>query len=403
MSGLRASQAGILVVLAALAPLLGGCDQPDTAAAATVSSQPSAPDVSIVTVKPQPRAIVRELPGRVAPIRVADVRSRVSGIIVERLFRQGSEVKEGDPLYRIDPRPFEVEVQAAQAALAKAQATHERAVQQAHRMSYLAKERAAPEIENEKAIAAEKEAAADVEARKADLARAKLSLDYSTIRAPISGIVGAAQLSEGALVVQNDTATLATIQQTDPIYADFTEPVSELMRLRRAFEAGDLERIAPDAIKVRLVLDDGTLYPLAGKLLFSEAKVDANTGQVTLRGEFANPRRDLLPGMYVRVRIEQGIDSDAIAVPQQAVQRNGGGGSEVFLVKDDNSVVLQPIRIGSAQDGQWFVTEGLKAGDKVVVEGFQKFAPGDKVKPQAWAAADAPIDTAAWQTGSIQR
>jgi membrane fusion protein (multidrug efflux system) len=210
-------------------------------------------------------------------------------------------------------------------------------------------------------------------------------------------------LSEGALVVQNDSAVLATIQQLDPIYADFTQSVGELTRLRHAFETGDLERIAPDAIKVRLVLDDGSLYPVAGKLLFSEAKVDANTGQVTLRGEFANPRRDLLPGMYVRVRIEQGIDSDAIAVPQQAVQRNGGGGSEVFVVRDDNRVVLQPVRIGSAQEGQWFVTEGLKAGDKVVVEGFQKFAPGDKVKPQAWAEADAEIDTAARQTGSVQR
>ena len=251
-------------------------------AIASVATQPTEPDVSIVTVKPQARSIVRELPGRIAPTRVADVRPRVSGIIVERLFRQGSEVKEGDPLYRIDQRPFEVEVQANQAALAKAQATHERAVQQARRIAFLAKERAAPEIENEKAIAAEKESAADVEGRKADLARARLSLDYSTIRAPIDGIVGAAQLSEGALVVQNDTATLATIQQIDPVYADFTEPVSELLRLRRAFEAGDLERIAPDAIKVRLVLDDGTLYPIAGKLLFSEAKVEANTGQVTL-------------------------------------------------------------------------------------------------------------------------
>jgi membrane fusion protein (multidrug efflux system) len=323
--------------------------------------------------------------------------------VVERLFRQGSEVKAGDPLYRIDPRPFEVEVQSNEAALAKAEATYERAVQQARRISYLAKERAAPEIENEKAIAVEKEAKADVEARKADLARAKLSLDYSTIRAPIDGVVGAANLSEGALVVQNDSTVLTTIQQLDPIYADFTQSVTELMKLRRAFEAGDLERIAPDAVKVRLVLDDGSLYPITGKLLFSEARVEANTGQVTLRGEFANPRRDLLPGMYVRVRIEQGIDSDAIAVPQQAVQRNGGGGSEVFVVKDDNHVVLQPVRISSAQDGHWFVTEGLKAGDKVVVEGFQKFAPGDKVKPQLWAEGDATIDTAAQQTGSIQR
>jgi membrane fusion protein, multidrug efflux system len=403
MSGLRVRSAGILLVLTALAPLLAGCNEPESAIA-SVASQPTEPDVSIITVKPQSRSIVRELPGRIAPTRVADVRPRVSGIIVERLFRQGSEVKEGDPLYRIDQRPFEVEVQANQAALAKAQATHERAVQQARRIAFLARERAAPEIENEKAIAAEKESAADVEARKADLARARLSLDYSTIRAPIDGIVGAAQLSEGALVVQNDIATLATIQQIDPVYADFTEPVSELLRLRRAFEAGDLERIAPDAIKVRLVLDDGTLYPIAGKLLFSEAKVEANTGQVTLRGEFANPKRELLPGMYVRVRIEQGIDSDAIAVPQQAVQRNSGGGSEVFIVKDDNRIAPQPIRTGAVQDGQWLVTDGLKAGDKVVVEGFQKFVAGDKVKPLVWTdAADASNDVVTSQTATVQR
>ena len=403
MSGPRVRSAGILLVLTAIAPLLAGCNEPESAIA-SVATQPTEPDVSIVTVKPQARSIVRELPGRIAPTRVADVRPRVSGIIVERLFRQGSEVKEGDPLYRIDQRPFEVEVQANQAALAKAQATHERAVQQARRIAFLAKERAAPEIENEKAIAAEKESAADVEGRKADLARARLSLDYSTIRAPIDGIVGAAQLSEGALVVQNDTATLATIQQIDPVYADFTEPVSELLRLRRAFEAGDLERIAPDAIKVRLVLDDGTLYPIAGKLLFSEAKVEANTGQVTLRGEFANPKRELLPGMYVRVRIEQGIDSDAIAVPQQAVQRNSGGGSEVFVVKDDNRVAPQPVRTGAVQDGQWLVTDGLKAGDKVVVEGFQKFVAGDKVKPLAWTeAAEATNDVVTSQTATAQR
>jgi len=403
MSGPRVRSAGILLVLTAIAPLLAGCNEPESAIA-SVATQPTEPDVSIVTVKPKARSIVRELPGRIAPTRVADVRPRVSGIIVERLFRQGSEVKEGDPLYRIDQRPFEVEVQANQAALAKAQATHERAVQQARRIAFLAKERAAPEIENEKAIAAEKESAADVEGRKADLARARLSLDYSTIRAPIDGIVGAAQLSEGALVVQNDTATLATIQQIDPVYADFTEPVSELLRLRRAFEAGDLERIAPDAIKVRLVFDDGTLYPIAGKLLFSEAKVEANTGQVTLRGEFANPKRELLPGMYVRVRIEQGIDSDAIAVPQQAVQRNSGGASEVFVVKDDNRVAPQPIRTGAVQDGQWLVTDGLKAGDKVVVEGFQKFVAGDKVRPLIWTdAADASNDVVTSQTATAQR
>jgi membrane fusion protein (multidrug efflux system) len=235
-----------------------------------------------------------------------------------------------------------------------------------------------------------RQAEAEVEGRKADVARARLNLNYATIRAPIDGVVGAALVSEGALAVQNET-NLAIIQQLDPIYADFTQSVTELNHLRRALESGELDRIAPDAARVRLVLDDGAVYASAGKLLFSEAKVDAHTGQVTLRGEFPNPERELLPGMYVRVLIEQGIDADAIAVPQQAVQRNGGGGSEVFVVKDDDRVAVQPVRTGSVQDGQWFVTEGLKAGDKVVVEGFQKFAAGDKVRPQAWTDADASV------------
>ena len=376
-------------MLAAMAPLLAACDEP---IAATAAAQAPEPDVSVVTVKPQPRAMVRELPGRVAPTRVSDVRPRVSGIVVERTFHQGSEVRAGDPLYRIDPRPFEVEVQSNEAALARAKATFDQAALHARRIATLTSQRAAPEAENEKAIAALKQAEADVEGRKAEVARARLNLDYATIRAPIDGIVGAALVSEGALVVQNDTASLATIQQLDPIYADFQQSVSELNQLRRAFESGDLDRIAPDAMKVRLVLDDGSIYRLPGKLLFSEARVDAHTGQVTLRGEFPNPKRELLPGMYVRVQIEQGIDTDAIAVPQQAIQRNGGGGSEVFVVRDDGRAVLQPVRTGSLQGGQWFVSEGLKAGDKVVVEGFQKFAAGDKVKPQSWSEAEASAD-----------
>ncbi|MDA9436492.1 RND transporter [Bradyrhizobium sp. CCBAU 51627] len=376
------------MMLAAFAPLLGACDESSSAVSA---AQPIEPDVSIVTVKPQPRAVMRELPGRISPTRVAEVRPRVSGIVVERLFRQGSEVKAGDPLYRIDPRPFEVEVMAAEAALAKADAALMQAQQQARRIATLTSQRAAPEAENEKTIAAELQAKAEVEGRKADLARAKLNLDYATVRAPIDGVVGAALVSEGALVVQNET-NLATVQQLDPVYADFTQSVTELNQLRRAFESGDLDRIEADAAKVRLVLDDNTIYALDGKLLFSDAKVDAHTGQVTLRGEFRNPKRELLPGMYVRVRIEQGLDSDAIAVPQQAVQRNGGGGSEVFVVKDDNRIAVQPIRTGSVQDGFWFVTDGLKAGDKVVVEGFQKFAAGDKVKPQSWSEAEASAD-----------
>jgi membrane fusion protein, multidrug efflux system len=385
--------ARILFVVAALAPLLAGCDEPKSATAATT---PASPDVGVVTVNPQARAVVRELPGRISPTRVADVRPRVSGIIVKRTFNQGSEVKAGAPLYEIDPRPFDVEVQSNEAALAKAKAVLDQAVLHARRIATLFSQKATPEAENEKAIASQRQAEADVAGREADVARAKLNLDYATIRAPIDGVVGAALITEGALVVQNETAGLATIQQLDPIYADFTQSVTELNQLRRAYETGDLDRIAPDALKVKLVLDDGSVYPAAGRLLFSEAKVDVHTGQVTLRGEFPNPKRDLLPGMYVRVQIEQGIDSDAIAVPEQAIQRNGGGGSEVFVVKADNHVATQPVRVGSLQDGQWFVTEGLKAGDKVVVEGFQKFVAGDEVRPQAWRAeaADATSSTA---------
>ncbi|UGY05664.1 efflux RND transporter periplasmic adaptor subunit [Bradyrhizobium quebecense] len=400
MSGLRAQSACIALMLAVTAPLLAGCDEPNSATAAVQAPEP---DVSVVTVKQQARAMVRELPGRIAPTRVSEVRPRVSGIVVNRMFHQGSEVKVGDPLYQIDPRPFEVELQSTEAALARAKAVLEQTSLQARRIATLTNQRATSEAENEKAIANLKQAEADVQGREADVARARLNLDYATIRAPIDGIIGAAVISEGALVVQNDAASLATIQQLDPIYADFQQSVTEMNQLRRAFESGDLDRIEADAMKVRLVLDDGSIYPLPGKLLFSDAKVDAHTGQVTLRGEFPNPKRVLLPGMYVRVQIEQGIDSDAIAVPQQAIQRNGGGGSEVFVVKDDHHVAVQPVRTGSLQGGSWFVTEGLKAGDKVVVEGFQKFAAGDKVRPLAWREIDAAAASDSQQTAHAVR
>jgi len=242
--------AGFALLLAGIAPVLAGCNEPKDAVAAA----PAAPEteVSVVTVKQQARAIVRELPGRIAPTRVADVRSRVSGIIIERAFHQGTEVKAGDTLYRIDPKPFEVELQAAKASLNKAEAAFDLAATQAKRISGLAQQRAVSEAEGERAIGAERQAQAEIAARKADVARARLNLDYATIRAPIDGIVGAALVTEGTLIAQNDTTNLATIQQLDPIYADFTQSVSELNNLRRSFETGDLERIAPDAAKVRL-------------------------------------------------------------------------------------------------------------------------------------------------------
>jgi len=374
---------GWMMVLLAVAPALSGCDEP----ASAVASPAPTPQVSVITVKPEPRALIRELPGRIAPTRVAEVRPQVSGIIVERLFEQGSHVKAGDPLYKIDPRPFEVELQASEAALQKAEAVLEQTTHQAHRMATLVNERAVSKAANETAQAEMMQARADVAARKAEVERAKLNLQYATIRAPISGVIGAARVSEGALVVQNDTTSLATVQQLDHVYADFTQPVSELNRLRRAFESGELEQIAPNAAAVHLTHDDGTAYPVAGKLLFSDSSVDADTGQVTLRAEFKNPRKELLPGMYVRVSLKQGIDADALVVPDQAVQRTASGDSEVYVVKNDNRIVARPIRLGEQQGGQWLVTSGLKPGDHVVVEGFQKFVVGDAVKPTKWVEA----------------
>ena len=377
-------------MLAGLAPILAGCDEPRSAHAATKIEA----EVGVISVRPHPRALVRELPGRIAPTRIADVRPRVSGIVVERLFHQGSEVKAGDPLYRIDQRPLEVELRANQASLEKAKAALDLAAHQEKRTTLLASQKVVSEAQHEKAVVALRQAEADVAARKADVARARLKLSYATIRAPIAGVVGAALVSEGALVVQNES-NLATIQQLDPIYADFTQSVTEMNKLRRAFSDGDLDRIAPTTARIRLVLDDGTAYPMPGKLLFSESKVDAYTGQVTMRAEFPNPKRELLPGMYVRVLVEQGLDADAIAVPQQSVQRNAGGGSEVFLVGDDGRVAVRPVRLGEEQDGLWLVNDGLQAGDRVVVDGFQRLAPGDKVKPiplmDETASADASL------------
>ena len=257
--------------------------------------------------------------------------------------------------------------------------------QQAKRVEKLISGQAASQAQYEIAVATFRQAQADVAARKADVARVKLDLDYTSVRSPINGRIGRALVTEGALVGQGEATHLATVQQLDPVYADFTQSAGELQQLRRDLESGALEQVEPDAAKVRLVLDDGTLYPLPGKLLFSDASVDPGTGQVTLRGEFPNPKGELLPGMYVRVQIQQGTDGDALAVPQQAVQRNDTGGSEVYVVRPDNRAVIKPMR--ARPRGRRAVARARRArqpGDRVVVEGFQKFEPGDIVDPVPW-------------------
>lgn len=369
--------------LAALAiSALAACSEGPATPSADAGSAPQA--VGVVTLEASPRPNVRELPGRIAPTRMAEVRARVSGIVIARSFAHGSEVRVGEVLYHLDPAPYEVELGAAEAALARSAAVLEQETRNAQRMETLVATRAVSQSQYEAAVATMNQARADVATRRADVARAKLNLDHTTIKAPIGGRIGRALVTEGALVGQGEATHLATIQQLNPVYADFTQSVSELNQLRRALAKGDLEVAGPEAAKVRLVIDGGELYPHEGKLLFSDTTVDPSTGQVTLRGEFPNPDGVLLPGMYVRVQIVQGVDPDSLAVPQQSVRRNEAGASEVFVLRADNRAVAQAIRLGRAIGDHWLIESGLKPGDRVVVDGFQKFLAGDVVAPRPW-------------------
>jgi membrane fusion protein (multidrug efflux system) len=348
--------------------------------------QPAPPFVAlgVVTAERQNLPVINILPGRIAPTRIAEVRPRVTGIVVERVFQQGSLVKAGDVLYRIDSAPFRLRVQSAEATLQRAKAVQLQARQQANRVNELRERNVASAQQLDNATASLAQADAEVAEAEANLASAKLDLEYSEVRAPISGRIGRALITEGALVGTAAADVLATIQQLDPVYADFTQSAGELLALRRALKIGSLTSAEDDTANVRLMFDNGSAYPHRGKLLFSEATVDATTGQVTLRGEFPNPDGDLLPGMYMRVALEQGVQADAIAVPQQAIQRDGGGQPQLHILKPDGSLELRPVRAGRTLDDRQVIEDGLQPGEQVVVEGFQKIQPGAKFTGEPW-------------------
>ncbi|GAA4177470.1 efflux RND transporter periplasmic adaptor subunit [Shinella granuli] len=389
--------------------ILAGC-QDEQAAQGGFAFPP--PQVAVITVKAEDVPITNDLPGRIAATRTAEVRPRATGIVIERIFEQGSQVKEGDVLYRIDPAPFQVQVDSAEATLRRARAVQAQARNTAERQEQLRKSNVASVQTYDDAVAQLAQADADVAIAEASLATAKLNLEYTEVKAPISGRIGRALITEGALVSANGTENLATIQQLDPVYADFTQSATDLIRLRKALQDGAL-MADNNSADVKLVLDDGSAYPHSGKLLFSEAAVDETTGQVTLRGEFPNPDGDLLPGMYVRVQIEQGIEKNAVIVPQQAVQRDSSGSALVYVVSADNKAGTRSVRVGRAIGTNWVIPDGLKDGEKIIVEGFQKVQPGGEVVPTEWnpnagAKADQPAaeggaaeagDAGAAQTG----
>ncbi|MCD2178677.1 efflux RND transporter periplasmic adaptor subunit [Rhizobium sp. C1] len=343
------------------------------------------PAVGVLDLKAHAVPVVSELPGRVAATRVSEVRPRVSGILQERVFQQGTKVNQGDVLYRIDSRLFRVRVESAEASLRRAEATRDNAKVQFERQKTLRERNVASGIDFDNASVALAQSEADVALAQAALDEAKINLDYTEVRAPISGIIGGALVTEGALVTADGTANLALIQQIDPVYVDFTQSAQDLIALRRAVSEGKLESPKPGEARVSLVFDNGTTYPEKGKLLFSSASVDPTTGQVTLRAEFPNPRTELLPGMYVRIRIEQAIQQGAITIPQRSVLRTQDGRPQVYVVAADGTAKLRDVKLGQSLDQDWVVESGLKEGEKLIVDGVQKVQPDGKVVPQPWA------------------
>jgi membrane fusion protein, multidrug efflux system len=382
----------LLLAIAALSLLLAACGKSGSAAPAGVAAPPPA-QVGVVTVTPGDVGLVTELPGRLEASRVAQVRARATGILQKRLFREGSDVKAGQALFSIDAAPYAAAAASAKAGQARAQANLVQATGLAERYKPLVEANAISKQEYANAVAAQKQAEADVAVGKANVQTASINLGYASVMAPISGRIGRALVTEGALVGQGDATQLAVIQQINPMYVNFTQSASEVMKLRAAMDSGQFKRASgADAASVRIVLEDGTEYAQAGRLLFSDLTVDATTGQVTLRAEVPNPSGQLLPGLYVRVRLEQAQATNAITLPQQAVTRTAQGDT-VMVVGADGKVAPRTIKIGSAKGTQWVVLEGLKTGEQVMVDGFQKLQmmpPGTPVKAVPWQPASAP-------------
>ncbi len=367
--------AGIAGVL-----MLNGCGNKQSGA----TPPPAPPVVGVVIIKPQRVELTTELAGRTAAYLVAEVRPQVNGIVQKRLFTEGSDVKAGQVLYQIDPSTYRAAHASARASLSRAEATLVSARLKAKRYGELVKINAVSQQDHDDAYAALKQAEADVEACKAAVESARINLAYTRVTAPISGRIGRSLITTGALMTANQATALATIQQLSPVYVDITQTSAELLRLKHALASGQMKGGGQGGTRVKLLLEDGSTYPHEGVLKFSDVTVDQSTGSVTLRSVFANPKQLLLPGMYVRAVIQEGVNENAILAPQKGVTRNSAGNPTALVVGANNKVESRLLTVSRTIGDSWLVNEGLKAGDRLIVEGTQKAKPGSSVKPVAY-------------------
>jgi membrane fusion protein (multidrug efflux system) len=383
----------LATALAACGP--GGAPTP---AAAPTAAPPM--EVGVLTVTPTTVGLSTELPGRTEASRVAQVRARVAGILQRQLFREGSEVKAEQPLFQIDAALYRATLASAQATLARAEASLMQTQAQADRFKPLVEANAVSQQEYVAAVAAQKQAEADIAAAKAAVQSAQINLGYASVNSPIAGRIGRALVTEGALVGQGEATQLALVQQIDPMYINITQPLADVLRLRGQIASGKLKSAGGESVAVQLVLDDGSIYPLTARLLFSDLSVDPGSAQITLRAEVPNPKGVLLPGMYVRARLQQASADAAMLLPQQAVQRSSQG-DFVKVLAGDGTLASRAVKISGAKDAQWVVLEGLKAGEQVVVDGFQKLQGKTKFKAVPWPVASASSAPAPSVTASV--
>ncbi|MEG0100824.1 MAG: efflux RND transporter periplasmic adaptor subunit [Citrobacter sp.] len=367
------------------AALLAGCnDQGETQA------HPTEPQVTVHVVESAPLAVTTELPGRTSSFRIAEVRPQVSGIVLKRNFTEGSDVEAGQSLYQIDPATYQANYDSAKGELAKSEAAAAIAHLTVKRYVPLVGTKYISQQEYDQAIADARQADASVIAAKAAVESARINLAYTKVTSPISGRIGKSNVTEGALVTNGQATELATVQQLDPIYVDVTQSSNDFMRLKQSIAQGNLHKDNTSS-SVELVMENGQTYPLKGTLQFSDVTVDESTGSITLRAVFPNPQHTLLPGMFVRARVDEGVQPNAILVPQQGVTRTPRGDATVMVVNDKSQVEARPVVAVQAIGDKWLISKGLQSGDKVIVSGLQKARPGVQVK----TTTDAPAATAA--------